>query len=104
MDGVRVLMKSMLNVSPPLASRAAPCHATQNTGQTLMLQTSDLGTVEVTLSDSTYSGSLGQFVTVVGRVDDHGERVRGFRCIDLGDKLGEPCRSGLLTNVCSLGC
>ncbi|PWZ01171.1 replication factor A protein 3 [Testicularia cyperi] len=58
------------------------------TGQTLLLQTSDLGTVEVALNpDSEISGS--QFVEVTGKVSDSSDsdQIREFTTVNIGDDV-----------------
>jgi cobalamin biosynthesis Co2+ chelatase CbiK len=59
----------------------------RTTPQAIMLKTSDQGIVEVVVSN-TSAAPDSQYVAIVGRVDEHGERVREFRTISLGDSLG----------------
>lgn len=62
------------------------------TGNTLLLQTSDLGNVEVALTpDSDISGS--KFVEVTGKVSDGGSSldgnlIREFTTVDCGEGVG----------------
>ncbi|SPO47254.1 related to single-stranded dna binding protein 12k chain [Moesziomyces antarcticus] len=61
------------------------------TGQTLLIQTSDMGNVEVTLNpDSEISGST--FVEITGKVSDGGSgldgyQVREFTTVDCGENV-----------------
>lgn len=62
------------------------------TGNTLLLETSDLGNVEVALNpDSDISGST--FVEVTGKVSEaaggEGWQVREFTTVDCGDSVGK---------------
>ncbi|PWN17771.1 replication factor A protein 3 [Microstroma glucosiphilum] len=53
-------------------------------GTTLLLQTSDLGHVEVQLNRDTELSSA-QYVEVIGKVADSGEVLREFASVDVGD-------------------
>lgn len=64
------------------------------TGQSFTLQTSDMGNVEVKLSQNSNVTKDSQYIEVVGKVDEQGESLREFTCVDLGHSLGEsfaPC-------------
>ena len=56
-----------------------------------MLRTSDQGMVEVILNEQAQVIPQGNFAMIFGRVDEEGERLREFRTINMGDKLGEYC-------------
>lgn len=64
-------------------------------GNTLLIKTSDLGTVEVILNqDSNFEGS--QFLEVTGKVSEggsgmEGNQLREFTTVDCGDGVGK-CR------------
>ena len=68
----------------------------KSTGHTLLITTSDLGTVEVALNqDSDFSGST--YVEVTGKVSEggsglDGNQIREFTTVDCGDGVGK-CRS-----------
>lgn len=67
------------------------------TGNTLLIQTSDLGNVEIALNpDSDISGST--FVEVTGKVSEggsslDGNQIREFTTVDCGDGVGKCCRT-----------
>ncbi|CAO1622035.1 unnamed protein product [Sympodiomycopsis kandeliae] len=54
------------------------------TSQTLLIQTSDMGNVEISLSKET-DLSRAVYVEVIGKVAESGELVREFTSVDLGD-------------------
>lgn len=53
-----------------------------------MLRTSDQGMVEVIMTDS-QNIPTGNYAMIFGKVDDEGERIREYRSINMGEKLGE---------------
>lgn len=55
----------------------------------MTLQTSDMGNVEVKLSQNSNVMKDSHYIEVVGKVDEQGESLREFTCVDLGDSLGE---------------
>ena len=60
------------------------------TGTTMLIQTSDLGNVEVALNpDSDISGST--YVEVTGKVSESGDgnQIREFTTVDCGDNVGK---------------
>lgn len=61
----------------------------QMTGQAITVQTSDMGNVEVKLTQNTSAMNDTQYIEVVGKVDDQGESLREFTCVMLGDNLSE---------------
>lgn len=69
------------------------------TGNTLLIQTSDSGTVEVTLNpDSDISGST--YVEVTGKVAEggsslDGNQIREFTTVDAGENVGKYSRSAI---------
>ncbi|PWN26625.1 replication factor A protein 3 [Jaminaea rosea] len=57
---------------------------TKLSASTLLIQTSDMGNVEVGLNrDTDLDGA--KFVEVIGKVADSGETIREFTSLDLGD-------------------
>lgn len=73
--------------SLPTAHSLPP--AAQLTGQALTIQTSDMGNIEIKLSQNSNLTKDTQYIEVVGKVDEHGESVREFTCVNLGDSLGK---------------
>jgi cob(I)alamin adenosyltransferase len=54
----------------------------------MTIQTSDQGAVEVTLSQNANLTKDAQYIEVVGKVDEHGESIKEYTCLTLGDSLG----------------
>lgn len=52
-----------------------------------------MGNVEVRLTQNSNDVREAQYIEVVGKVDDQGESVREFTCVDLGDNLSESISS-----------
>lgn len=57
------------------------------TGQAITIQTSDMGNIEVKLTQNSTVMKDSLFIEVVGKVDDHGESLREFTCADMGNDL-----------------
>lgn len=61
----------------------------QVSASTLLIQTSDMGNVEVSLQQGTDLSPDARFVEVIGKVSDSGEQMREFTCTDVGENVGE---------------
>jgi cob(I)alamin adenosyltransferase len=62
------------------------------TGQAITIQTSDMGNVEVKLTQNSNIMKDSLFIEVVGKVDDQGDSLREFTCADMGNNLGASLR------------